>query len=116
VSEAIESARVGADIVFLDIFYHEFPNKQDWHEDALLGAYLPRIMNESELTSALDLVRNKNPEAILTGNLGLLPVYAEFSVPTFLDYSLIPSTTSTSCFFRKYNATPLISPELSLTS
>lgn len=114
-SEAVESASAGADIVFLDIFSPEFPDAHDWRQGALLGAYLPRIMNETELSSALELLRKKTPAAILTGNLGFLPVRTEFNVPVFVDYSLNTFNDLDIRFFKKYNATPLISPELSLT-
>ncbi len=114
-SEAVESASMGADIVFLDIYSPEFPDAQDWRQGALLGAYLPRIMNESELSSALELLRKKTPAAILTGNLGFLPVSSEFNVPVFVDYSLNAFNDLDIRFFKKHNATPLISPELSLT-
>jgi collagenase-like PrtC family protease len=113
--EAVESARAGADIVFLDIFHNEFPDKKDWHEEALLGAYIPRIVNDSKLASTLELLKNKTPAAILTGNLGLLPAFAEFNVPAFLDYSLNTFNDLDILYFKKYNATPLISPELSLS-
>ena len=113
-SEAIETARAGADIVFLDIFHPEFPDAQKWQQEAVLGAYLPRIMNDSELASAMDLLRSKAPAAILTGNLGFLPASSRFSVPIFVDYSLNAFNDLDILFFKKYGATPLISPELSL--
>ena len=36
-SEALESARAGADIVFLDIFHKEFPDKRDWQKRLCSG-------------------------------------------------------------------------------
>jgi len=113
-SEASESARAGADVVFLDIFHKEFPDPRDWHEEALLGAYVPRIMYESELAAALDLLRRKAPAAILTGNLGLMSASARFDVPVFVDYSLNTFNDLDILFFRRHGATPVISPELSL--
>ena len=80
----------------------------------MLGAYLPRIMNDSELASAMDLLRSKAPAAILTGNLGFLPASSRFGVPIFVDYSLNAFNDLDILFFKKYGATPLISPELSL--
>jgi collagenase-like PrtC family protease len=115
IMEAIESARSGADIVFLDIFNEEFPDKKDWHEEALLGAYIPRIMNDSEIALALDLLKRKSPPAVLIGNLGLVPACSKLEVKTFLDYSLNTFNDLDISFLKKYNATPLISPELSLT-
>ena len=80
----------------------------------VLGAYLPRIMNDAEIASALDLLRSKSPAAILTGNLGLFPACAEFNVPVFLDYSLNTFNDLDILFIKRYNAMPIISPELSL--
>jgi collagenase-like PrtC family protease len=112
--EATECARAGADTVFLDIFSRGFPARKDWREETPLGAYLPRIMDESELTSAVALLREKSPAAILTGNAGFLPARTEFKVPVFVDYSLNTFNDLDIGFFKKYDATPIISPELSL--
>jgi collagenase-like PrtC family protease len=114
-SEAEDAARAGADIVFLDVFHPEFPEKSEWKEKALLGAYLPRIMNDAEIGLALDLLRKKSPDAILIGNLGLLPSCANLNVPLFIDYSLNTFNDIDVLFLKKYNnATPIISPEISL--
>jgi collagenase-like PrtC family protease len=113
--EAVESAQAGADIVFLDIFHREFPDAGNWHEKALLGAYLPRIMNDSELASALDLLKIKSPAAILIGNMGALPACAGIDVPKFVDYSLNTFNDLDIQFVKGFNAVPLMSPELSLS-
>ena len=115
VSEAMESAGAGADIVFLDIFHAQFPDKKDWREKALLGAYLPRIMNDAELKTALDLLTSKSPAALLIGNLGLLPACAKLELPKYLDYALNTFNDIDISFIKQYNATPIISPELSLS-
>ncbi len=114
VAEARESFHTGADVVFYNIFAPDFPEKEEWQESALLGAYLPRIMNDEELSRALALLRRKNPGAILTGNLGFLPRRAEFRVPVYLDYSLNPFNDLDLLFFQKRHVTPVLSPELSL--
>ena len=113
-SEALDSARAGADIVFLDVFHPEYPEKPGWSEKALLGAYIPRIMNDAEIDIALELLRKKSPAAILIGNLGLLPSCANLDVPLFLDYSLNTFNDIDVQFVKKYNAIPIISPEISL--
>ncbi|MDD5127924.1 MAG: U32 family peptidase, partial [Dehalococcoidales bacterium] len=112
--EAKESAAAGADMVFLDIFSPEFPDRPDWHEKALIGAYLPRIMTESELNLAMERLRDKSPAAVLTGNPGFLPRRVQFNVPVFVDYSMNTFNDLDIRFIKNYNATPLISPELSL--
>ena len=113
-SEAIESSKAGADVVFLNIFSPEFPVQQGWSERALLGAYLPRIMKQSELDSALELLRRKSPSVILTGNLGFLRSSGDFRVPIFVDYSFNTFNDIDIRYFKGYKATPIMSPELSL--
>lgn len=113
-AEAKESSQAGADIVFYNIFYPDFPGRKQWRESSLLGAYLPRIMNDEELSRALSLLSQKGPGAILTGNLGFLPRRTEFKVPVYLDYTLNPFNDLDLRFFQRYNVTPILSPELSL--
>ncbi len=114
VKEAREASQAGADIVFYNIFSPDFPQKEDWQERAQLGAYLPRIVNDLELASALDLLSKKSPGAILVGNLGFLTRRTEFKVPVYLDYSLNAFNDLDLLYFKKFGVTLLISPELSL--
>ncbi|MDP2916490.1 MAG: peptidase U32 family protein [Dehalococcoidia bacterium] len=107
--EAKESLDAGADLVFYNVFSPDFPAGEPW-----LGAYLPRIINDGELTRAIELLREKRPAAILTGNLGFLPQRAEFRVPVYLDYSLNAFNDLDLHYLRRYEATPILSPELSL--
>lgn len=113
-TEGRETAQAGADVVFYDIFSPDFPQKEDWHEKACLGAYLPRIMNDAYLSSAFNLLAKRNPGAVLTGNFGFLSRRAEFDVPVYLDYSLNSFNDLDLLFFQKYNVTPILSLELSL--
>jgi len=113
-AEARLSAQAGANIVFLNIFSPDFPEKTDWEEEAGLGAYLPRIMNETELAAALDLLRTKKPGAVLTGNLGFLPYRKEFKVPVYADYSLNIFNDMDIYFYKQHNVVPVMSPELTL--
>ncbi len=113
-SEARDSARAGADITFLDMFSDDFPSARDWRENALLGCYVPRIMNDAQLESAISLIKSKSPAAILTGNLGLLLQYPAFEVPIFVDYSLNTFNDIDVSFMKKHGAKPIVSPELSL--
>ncbi|MDP2931783.1 MAG: U32 family peptidase [Chloroflexota bacterium] len=106
-AEARESIQAGADIVFYDIFAPDFP-------EAEIGAYLPRIMDDAALSRAFDLLKQKRPAAILTGNAGFLPRRAEFNVPVYLDYSLNAFNDLDLLFFGRYNVTPVLSPELTL--
>jgi len=113
-SEAVASARAGAGIVFLDISSPAFPGSENWHEDAVLGAFLPRILNDAEISSTLKLIKEKHPGALLVGNPGLLPACARLNIPVYLDYSLNIFNDLDTWYFSKYHAVPVLSPELSL--
>ncbi|MDD5038045.1 MAG: U32 family peptidase, partial [Dehalococcoidales bacterium] len=115
VSEAMESRRAGADLVFYNILAPDFPETEESQSGSSPGAYLPRIMSDDELSQALNLLKKKKPGAILTGNLGFLARRTEFKVPVFLDYSLNAFNDLDLIFFRRYNVIPIISPELSLS-
>jgi collagenase-like PrtC family protease len=114
IEEAREASQAGADMVFYNIFAPDFPKNEDWTGEALLGAYLPRIMSDSELYKAFDLLQDKRPAVILTGNIGFLSRRAEFKVPVYLDYSLNTFNDLDLLFLQAFKAIPLISPELSL--
>jgi collagenase-like PrtC family protease len=113
-AEAREIAKSEADIVFYDILASDFPEPGQWQERTTLGAYLPRIMSDMELSHAVTMLGRKKPQAILTGNLGFLSRRAMFNVPVYLDYSLNVFNDIDTLFFRKYNVIPILSPELSL--
>jgi collagenase-like PrtC family protease len=113
-AEAKEIAKSEADIVFYDIFAPDFPESGDWNERTVLGAYLPRIMNDTELNRAIALLGRKKPKAILTGNLGFLDRRSVFNVPVYLDYSLNVFNDIDTMYFRNLKAIPILSPELSM--
>jgi collagenase-like PrtC family protease len=114
VPEAIEIARAGADIVFYDIFSADFPEPGQWKEQAILGAYLPRIMNDAELSRAVALLGRKKPQAILSGNLGFLARRTASDMPVYLDYSFNVFNDLDVLYFRNLKAIPMLSPELAL--
>ena len=113
-AEAKEITKSEADIVFYDIFSPDFPGAGEWQERTVLGAYLPRIMNDMELSRAMAMLGRKKPGAIMTGNLGFLSRRADFDAPVYLDYSLNVFNDIDTLFFRRYNVIPVLSPELSL--
>lgn len=113
-AEAREIVKSEADIVFYNIFAPDFPESGEWKERTVLGAYMPRIMNDMELSRAIALVGRKKPGAIMTGNLGFLIRRTAFKLPVYLDYSLNTFNDIDALFCRKYNVIPILSPELSL--
>ena len=112
--EAHEIAKSEADIVFYDIFAPDFPEPGQWQERTVLGAYLPRILNDAELSRALALLGRKKPGAIMAGNIGFLTRRNVFDVPVYLDYSLNIFNDLDAQFCRQYNVVPVLSPELSM--
>ncbi len=113
-AEAKESAQADADIVFYHVFAPDFPERHEWREKSLLGAYLPRIMTDAELSQSLSLLDRKKPQAILAGNLGFLPHRKGYDAPVYLDYSLNTFNDLDLLFFQAYDVIPMLSPELSL--
>jgi len=112
--EAKETSEAGADIVFYDIFSPDFPEGSNWKGRATLGAYLPRIMNDEELKWAVDLLVQKKPYAILSGNMGFLKWRSRFKVPLYLDYTANAFNDTDLLYFKKFSAVPVLSPELTL--
>jgi len=112
--EAKETSEAGADIVFYDIFSPDFPESGNWKEKATLGAYLPRIMSDEELKRAIDLLVQKKPYAILSGNMGFLKWRSRFKVPLYLDYTANAFNDIDLLYFKKFSAVPVLSPELTL--
>ena len=113
-NEAKDIVRSEADIVFYDIYASDFPEPGEWKERTVLGAYLPRIMNDLELSRAIALLGRKKPGAIMTGNLGFLTRRTAFDQPVYLDYSMNIFNDLDAIYFRKFNVIPVLSPELSL--
>jgi collagenase-like PrtC family protease len=113
-AEAKEIAKSQADIVFYNIFAPDFPAAGEWQERTVLGAYLPRILNDTDLNRAVALLGRKRPGAVLTGNIGFLARRPVFDVPVYLDYSLNVFNDIDALFCRQFNVIPILSPELSM--
>ncbi len=114
VTEAKEIANAGADIVFYNIFAPDFPDPGQWQERATLGAYLPRIMNDADMSRAQAIIGRKKPGAILTGNIGYLSRRSLADGPVYLDYSLNIFNDLDALFCREQKVVPILSPELSM--
>jgi collagenase-like PrtC family protease len=113
-AEALQTAAAGADTVFYNILAPDFPAAGEWKQPALLGAYLPRILSDGELARVVARVREKKPRAVLSANLGWLEFRREFAGTVYLDYALNAFNDLDTAFFRRFEAVPVISPELSL--
>jgi hypothetical protein len=113
--EAMEVSQAGADIVFYNIFAADFPESQEWPGPALLGAYLPRILNDDDLEKVLELLMRKRPGAILSGNPGILALAGRPDIPVYLDYDINAFNDIDIDFWGKLGAATVISTELSLS-
>jgi collagenase-like PrtC family protease len=113
-AEAKGAAAAGADAIFYDIFAPDFPGAGEWREPSRLGAFLPRILNDEELASAAARVKELKPGAVLSANLGYLEYRREYSGAVYLDYALNDFNDLDTAWFRRFDAIPVISPELSL--
>jgi collagenase-like PrtC family protease len=112
--EAREAAQAGADTVFYNVLAPDFPGPGTKSELSRLGAYLPRIMDDDELDTALRQLEQKRPCAVLCGNLGFLNYRARFPGPVYLDYSLNAFNDQDLAYYARYQSVPVLSPELSL--
>ncbi len=101
--DAEEALSAGADKVFYTIFASDYSSKY--------AAYVPRILNDSEVEKAVSLIEKNKVREILVGDLGVysqlknkpgLNLYLDYSLNVFNDFDLL--------FFD--HSYPLISPEL----
>jgi collagenase-like PrtC family protease len=113
-NEAKDIAKSEADIVFYNIFAPDFPENGEWKERTVIGAYIPRILNDIDINRAITFLVRKRPGAILTGNLGILTRRSIFDIPVYLDYSLNTFNDLDALYLRKLDVIPILSPELSL--
>ena len=109
IADAESALKNGVDKVFYNIFAEDFEKVK-----AKTGAYIPRILNDTDVEKALSLVKEYHTHNLLVGDLGVyaqlknnkeLTLYLDYSNNIFNDYDLL--------FFE--NAIPLISPELNFS-
>jgi len=108
--DAIAACENGADIIYLDLFHKDFQEIKK-QINCSLYAVTPRIMLDSDISEITKEIKEKNPEGLLAGNLGILnlnlklPIHLDYNSNCFNDYSLQ--------YLESLNALPIISPELS---
>lgn len=108
--DAISASQSGADIIYIDLFNSNFKKIKE-KINSKLYAVTPRIMLDSDITHINQLIKEKCPDGILAGNLGILdlnlglPLHLDYSLNTFNDVDL--QTLPPDIF-------PIISPELSI--
>ncbi len=112
--DAFAAAEEGADIVYFDLFDDDFNEIKEGISSKLFGI-TPRIMPDSDIETIFGLIRQKNPDGLLIGNLGLLKY--SLNIPLHIDYNCNCFNDIDVSYFSDYknnDITPIISPELSL--
>jgi len=112
--DAFAAAEEGADIVYFDLFDDDFNKIKEGISSKLFGV-TPRIMPDSDIETVFGLIRQKNPDGLLIGNLGLLKY--SLNIPLHLDYNCNCFNDIDVSYFledKNNDITPIISPELSI--
>ncbi|HUV02232.1 MAG TPA: peptidase U32 family protein [Desulfobacteria bacterium] len=107
--DAQGALNAGAATVFYSVFAHDFP-------ESGAAPYIPRILNDSDAADAIRKVTECNSEAVLLGNLGLISELSKPKTRTiYLDYAANVFNDLDRAFLKSYGATPIVSPELTLS-
>jgi collagenase-like PrtC family protease len=109
--DALSAAQNGADILCYDLFSEDFKEVKEAVKCKVF-AVTPRIMLDTDVERIKSLVEEKKPDGIFAGNLGILSL--NFNLQVYLDYNLNCFNDIDLVYLEKYNATPIISPELSI--
>ncbi len=104
------------DKIFYNIFAEDFSKKFD--------AYVPRILNDTDVERAMELIKKNKCKNVLVGDLGIYSLLKDISINLYLDYSCNvfneldmeyfsnTKTNNTETNNTKHQTTPIISPEL----
>jgi len=109
--DAYSAASSGADIIVMDLLDPNFKDIKGKIKAKLFAA-TPRIMLDSDIPAILKLIKEKKPDGIFAGNLGILNL--NLNIPVILDYNSNSFNTYDINYFNKLGAVPVISPELSI--
>lgn len=124
VEDALKAAKAGADLIYFDLFDPNFISlkKQLQEQHIPLYGITPRIFLDADQEKLLKEIKEKKPDGLLVGNLGVLNLDLEvnrlqdnlsgFNLPLHFDYNI-------NCFndvnlqYLSTKGFPIISPELS---
>jgi collagenase-like PrtC family protease len=109
--DAVAASNAGADIIYLDIFHENFVEIKK-SISCKLFAFTPRIMLDSDIPKILNLIKEKKPDGLFLGNIGLLN--QNIDLPIHLDYNCNCFNDLDVNYFSEKKCLPIISPELSL--
>jgi collagenase-like PrtC family protease len=117
-SDAIAAAQSGADIIYLDIYHPDFLKaKKEIKKEyppCKIYASTPRLMLDSDFEEIKALVKKNSPDGLLAGNVGILGLGLDHSLPIHLDYNHNIFNYLDLDYYHSKAAFPIISPELSL--
>jgi collagenase-like PrtC family protease len=109
--DAIKASEFGADIIYYDLLAKDFQEVKK-SINRPLYAVTPRIMFDSDIKFIEKEIKQKNPDGLLAGNLGILnlnleiPIHLDYNCNCFNDYNLK--------YLESFNVFPIVSPELSI--
>ena len=110
--DALEAAENGADIVYFDLFDDGFNDLKKEIKCKLFGI-IPRITLDSDIKYITEKIKDKKPDGILAGNLGIIQL--KLNLPIHLDYNVNCFNDLDVSYFSDKNIIPIISPELSIS-
>jgi collagenase-like PrtC family protease len=88
--DAQDAEKAGADIVYMDIFDKDFVPAKKWLEIPVFGV-TPRIFLDKDRELLLKAVRDKKPDGLLAGNMGVfslglkIPIHKDYNLNAFND-------------------------------
>ncbi|MDD5112078.1 MAG: U32 family peptidase [Candidatus Altiarchaeota archaeon] len=107
VDDAKAALDAGADRVYYNIFYKDFPNG-----NGSISPYVPRCLSEWNAERAIGMLASMKPRSVLAGDMGVASrldcdeTYLDISCNAFNDIDV--------AYYNEQGMTPVISPELSL--
>jgi collagenase-like PrtC family protease len=112
IQDATDAEKLGADIIFLDLFHPDFIRAKEKVKN--LYAVVPRIVYDSDLAEIERRIKEIQPKGLLAGNLAVLNISRRLNLPVYLDYNCNCFNDLTLAYYHSLNAFPIISPELSI--
>jgi len=111
--DAISASNAGADIIYYDIFRPDFLELKKLLPVPLY-AVTPRLMFDSDIPVIEGAIKQKNPDGLLIGNMGVLNLKLDKKIQIHLDYNCNCFNDYNLAYLEDLGTFPLISPELSI--
>ncbi|MFA5258995.1 MAG: peptidase U32 family protein [Candidatus Pacearchaeota archaeon] len=111
--DAVLASNAGADLIYYDLFAKDFEEVKNLLKVPLY-AVTPRLMFDSDLNLIEKTIKQKNPEGLLAGNMGILNLKLDKKIQIHLDYNCNCFNDYSVAYLEGLGTFPLISPELSI--